>query len=101
MSRCPLSWENGTCRRFHGPGSEGICRMQALHTRGAVSARFDDPNLVSHAGVVPVRRLAQDAGLGERADQLVRLGESRGANAGAKVGSIVAGMVAGADSIDD
>jgi hypothetical protein len=66
-----------------------------------VSARFDDPNLVSHAGLVPVMRLAQDAGLGELADQLVRLGESRGANAGAKVGSIVAGMVAGADSIDD
>jgi len=75
--------------------------MQALHTRGAVSARFDDPNLVSHAGLIPVLRLAHDAGLGEVADRLVRLGESKGANAGAKVGSIVAGMVCGADSIDD
>src|SRR5438876_559734 len=76
--------------------------MQALHTRGAVAAQFDDPNLVSHAGLVPVMRLAHDAGLGERADQLVRLGgDSRGANAGAKISSIVAGMVAGADSIDD
>jgi Transposase DDE domain group 1 len=76
--------------------------MQALHTRGAVAAKFDDPNLVSHAGLVPVMRLAHDAGLGERADQLVRLGgDSRGANAGAKISSIVAGMVAGADSIDD
>lgn len=75
--------------------------MQALHTRGAVSARFDDPNLVSCAGLIPVMRLAHDAGLGELADRVVRLGESKGANAGAKVGSIVAGMVCGADSIDD
>ena len=75
--------------------------MQAFHTRGAVLATFDDPNLVSHAGLVPVLRLAQDAGLGEVADRVVRLGESKGANAGAKIGSIVAGMAAGADSIDD
>jgi hypothetical protein len=75
--------------------------MQAFHTRGAVSARFDDPNLVSHAGLVPLLRLAHDAGLGEVAEERVRLGESKGANAGAKISSIVAGMAAGADSIDD
>jgi hypothetical protein len=75
--------------------------MQAFHTRGAISARFDDPNLVSHAGLVPVLRLAHDCGLGALAEQHVRLGDSRGANAGAKIGSIVAGMVCGADSIDD
>jgi Transposase DDE domain group 1 len=75
--------------------------MQAFHTRAAVAARFDDPNVVSHAGLVPVLRLAHDAGLGELADRVVRLGDSRGANAGAKIGSIVAGMVCGADSIDD
>jgi hypothetical protein len=75
--------------------------MQASHTRGAVSATFDDPNLVSHAGLIPLLRLAHDAGLGELANRLVRLGDSQGANAGAKIGSIVAGMAAGADSIDD
>lgn len=75
--------------------------MQAFHTRGAVSARFDDPNLVSHAGLIPVLRLAHDAGLGALAGRLVRLGDTAGANAGAKIGSIVAGMVCGADSIDD
>ena len=75
--------------------------MQAFHTRAGVSARFDDPNLVSCAGLIPVMRLAHDAGLGELADQVVRLGESKGANAGAKIGSIVAGMMCGADSIDD
>jgi hypothetical protein len=59
---------------------------------------------MSCAGLVPVLRLAERAGLGEAADRRVRLPEaagSAGANPGAKIGSIVAGMVAGADSIDD
>ncbi|MCE7002783.1 IS1380 family transposase [Kibdelosporangium philippinense] len=75
--------------------------MRASHTRGAVSVRFDDPGLVSHAGVVAVMRLAEDAGLSDLAGELVRLGGSVGANAGAKISSIVAGMAAGADSISD
>jgi hypothetical protein len=69
-----------------------------------VSVRFDEPNLVSCAGLVPVLRLAERAGLHEAVDRRVRLPEvagSAGANPGAKVTSIVAGMVAGADSIDD
>lgn len=78
--------------------------MQACHTAVAVSARFDEPNLVSCAGLVPVLRLAQRAGLPAVAQQRVRLPASAGsaaANAGAKITSIVVGMVAGADSIDD
>lgn len=75
--------------------------MQASHTRGAVRATFDDPNLVSCAGLVPVMRLAQDAGLHELAEQHMKVPGPAGANAAAKIGSIVAGMAAGADSIDD
>jgi hypothetical protein len=75
--------------------------MRSSHTAGAVCARFDDPNLVSHAGLVPVMRLAERVGLPELADRLMRIPGSTGANAGAKVCSIVAGMAAGADSIDD
>ncbi|MFC5100392.1 IS1380 family transposase [Kibdelosporangium philippinense] len=75
--------------------------MKASHTRGAVSVRFDDPGLVSHAGLVAVMRLAEDAGLSDLAGELVRLGGSVGANAGAKISTIVAGMAAGADSISD
>ncbi|MEV4734045.1 IS1380 family transposase [Saccharopolyspora sp. NPDC049426] len=75
--------------------------MRSSHTAARVDAAFDDVNLVSQAGLVPVMRLAQRAGLGEAADRLVRLPGSVGAHAGAKVGSIVAGMVAGADSIED
>lgn len=75
--------------------------MRSSHKARAVSVRFDDPNLVSNVGLVPVMRLAQDAGLLDLADERVRLGSTAGSNAGAKVSSIVAGMVAGADSIED
>jgi len=62
---------------------------------------FDDPNLVSSAGLVPVLALARSAGLRELADQHLTVPTDKGANAGVKVASLVAGMVAGADSIDD
>lgn len=75
--------------------------MQLSHTRKVVSATFDDPNLVSVAGLVPVMQIAADAGLAELAQQRLSVPTDKGANAGAKVTSLVAGMVAGADSIDD
>ena len=75
--------------------------MQLCHTSGATSAVFDDPNLVSCAGLVPVVALASSAGLRGLADQHVSVPGDKGANAGLKVTSLVAGMVAGADSIDD
>ena len=65
------------------------------------SADFDDPNLVSAAGLVPVMDLAQETGLHELvADRLTVPGPA-GSNAAAKVPALVAGMVAGADSITD
>jgi hypothetical protein len=66
-----------------------------------MSAVFDDPNLVSSAGLVPVLALADSAGLRELADQRLTVPADKGANAGLKVASLVGGMVAGADSIDD
>jgi len=66
-----------------------------------VSATFDDPNLVSAAGLVPIMKIAKDAGLHRLADQHLSVPTDKGANAGLKVASLVAGMVAGADSIDD
>jgi len=62
---------------------------------------FDDPNLVSSAGLVPVLALADQAGLRELADIHLSVPSDKGANSGLKVASLVAGMVAGADSIDD
>src|SRR5665647_2692208 len=75
--------------------------MQLSHTRCVVSASFDDPNLVSAAGLVPVMRLAERAGLGRLANEWLSVPTDKGANAGVKVASLVGGMVAGADSIDD
>ena len=75
--------------------------MQLSHTLRVGSAVFDDPNLVSAAGLVPVLKLADRAGLRRLADQHLSVPTDKGANAGLKVASLVAGMVAGADSIDD
>ncbi len=62
---------------------------------------FDDPNLVSCAGVAPVLALAERAGLHRLVAEHVRIAKPGGVNAQLKVPSLVAGMVAGADSIDD
>lgn len=75
--------------------------MQFNHTPATLSAAFDDANLVSSAGLVPVMRLAERAGLTHLADTHLTVPSDKGANAGAKVSSLVAGMVAGADSIED
>jgi len=75
--------------------------MQLSHARPIGSVRFDDPNLVSAAGLVPLVRLAESAGLGELADARLSVPGDKGANAGRKVMSLVAGMAAGADSIED
>jgi hypothetical protein len=72
-----------------------------LHSLAKTHPSFDDPNLVSHAGLVPVMALAQRAGLGDLAAQHVRPGGACGASAAVKVPCLVAGMAAGADSIDD
>ena len=75
--------------------------MRLLHSLAKTHASFDDPNLVSHAGLVPVMGLAQRAGLGGLVAEHVRPGGKCGVNAAVKVPCLVAGMAAGADSIDD
>ena len=74
--------------------------MRLLHAASKTRARFDDANLVSHAGLVPAVRLLRNVELDELVTKHVRLADAVGANAGAKVSSLVAGMVAGADTID-
>jgi hypothetical protein len=75
--------------------------MRLSHTLGRTSVAFDDPNLVSSAGLVPLLALADRAGLRRLADEHLTVPTDKGANAGLKVASLVGGMVAGADSIDD
>ncbi len=72
--------------------------MRVCH---GVTAVFDDPNLVSCAGLAPVMELAGRAGLQDLVDRHVRIDRLGGGYAGLKVPALVAGMVAGADSIDD
>jgi hypothetical protein len=72
-----------------------------LHRLAKIHAAFDDPNLVSRAGLVPVMALAQRAGLADLVAEHVRLSRRCGVNAQVKVPGIVAGMIGGADSIDD
>ena len=75
--------------------------MRLSHDRGKTHASFDDPNLVSRAGLVPVLALAERAGLAALVRELVSVGGPCGVNADLKVGCLVAGMTAGADSIED
>src|SRR4051794_36074928 len=75
--------------------------MQLSHTRPVASAVFDEPNLVSAAGLVPVMALASKARLRELADERLTVPSDKGAHPGLKISSLVAGMVAGADSIED
>src|SRR5439155_14720073 len=66
-----------------------------------VSAVFDDPNLVSCAGLAPVLGLAERCGLHRLVAETLTVFGPAGANAAVKVPALIAGMVAGADSIDD
>ena len=75
--------------------------MRLSHDPLKTSARFDDLNLVSRAGLVPVMALAERAGLFALARGHLTVTGPCAANADLKIGCLVAGMAAGADSIDD
>jgi len=79
--------------------------VQGSHAWRGDSAVFDEDNLVSHAGLVPLMELAEQAGLSRLLGEHVRFTSERvksgAANPIPKLTSIIAGMAAGADSIDD
>lgn len=75
--------------------------MRLTHGSRDVVARFDEPNLVSCAGLVPVMRLAGQVDLAGLVEARVRPDLPAGARPGGKAAAIVAGMTAGADCIDD
>jgi Transposase DDE domain group 1 len=79
--------------------------VQVSHRFAAESAVFDEDNLVSLAGLVPVMRLAEQMGLAQLLSEKVRIAEPRiksgSANPAPKLTTLIAGMCAGADSIDD
>jgi hypothetical protein len=75
--------------------------MRLSHGSPALSARFDDPNLMSAGGLTPVLALAAQCRLGGLVADKLTLKDPGGVNAAIKVPALVAGMVAGADSIAD
>src|SRR3954451_19745497 len=86
------------------------CNQKALEVKlpdgwSRATPVFDDENLVSCVGLVPLMGLAEQTGLSELISDKVRLRATRVASAGAnpagKLTSIIAGMAADADSIDD
>ena len=79
--------------------------MRVSHRFTAGSARFDEDNLVSDAGLVPLLGLAEQTRLPEIIAEKVSIKTSRiksgAANPVPKLLGVIAGMCAGADSIDD
>ena len=79
--------------------------VQVSHSFAAESAVFDDDNLVSCAGLVPVMALAEQTGLARLLDEKVHITAPRiksgSANPAPKLATLIAGMCAGADCIDD
>ena len=79
--------------------------MQSSYTFTAGSAVFDEQNLVSSAGLVPVLELAEQTGLSQLIGEQVDLPSTRvksgAVNPAGKLTSIIAAMMCGADSIDD
>src|SRR6478672_3711286 len=79
--------------------------VQVSHRFSVDSAVFDDENLVSCSGVLPVMTLAQRTGLSDLLAQKVRIASPRsksgGANPAPTLATLIAAMCAGADCIDD
>jgi hypothetical protein len=79
--------------------------VQSSHTFAVGSAVFDERNLVSAAGLVPVMELAEQTGLSRLIREHVDLPSTRvrsgAVNPAGKLTTIIAGMMCGADCIDD
>ena len=79
--------------------------MKVSHRFAPDSAVFDDDNLVSSAGLVPVMTLAEQTGLRRLLADKVHIRAPRiksgSANPAPKLATLIAGMCAGADCIDD
>ena len=90
-------WARGACRNARMPlqagrlglatvptlsTRKGISEVELSHTLVATSAVFDDPNLVSSGGLVPVLALAGSAGLRDLADEHLTVPTDKGPTRG-------------------
>ena len=64
--------------------------MRLRYAAPGTAVTFDDPNLVSRAGLLPVMRLAEQAGLLDAVADRVSLPTDKGSNPAGKVATIVA-----------
>src|SRR5690606_38105121 len=97
----PSELERSKLLTLHLPVREGTFAVILLRHAGTTRVTFDDPNLVSCAGMAPAMELAESCDLHGIVAERVRIGGDKGANAGGKVAAVVAGMLTGADCIDD
>ena len=75
--------------------------MKASHVLSSVSQVFDEPNLVSHGGLLTAGVLAERIGLWTLVASTLTVPGPTGVNSAAKVATVLGGMLSGADSIDD
>ena len=105
MRKVPPELGELVLRRTDLPGSREALSVRVSHRFTAGSARFDEDNLVSDAGLVPLLGLAEQTGLPEIIAEKVSITTPRiksgAANPAPKLLAVIAGMCAGADSIDD
>src|SRR3954449_12672694 len=105
MRKVPPELGEWVLRRTDQPGSREALSVRVSHRFTAGSARFDEDNLVSDAGLVPLLGLAEQTGLAEIIAEKVSIKTSRiksgAANPAPKLLTVIARMCAGADSIDD
>ncbi len=79
--------------------------VRLLHAWRPGLGKFDEQNLMSAGGLIPVLALAEQTGLPELLEEQVRFVDERVASGAAnpvgKVTAILAGLLTGADCIDD
>src|SRR3954469_10811013 len=102
---CLLGLENRGCLSPDSATPQKALTVKLPDVWSRATPVFDDENLVSYAGLVPVMALAERAGLSDLIGRRVGFTSSRlqsaGANPAGKLTSIVAGVGAGGDSNDD
>src|SRR3954453_18844926 len=105
MRKVPPELGEWVLRRTDLPGSREALSVRVSHRFTAGSARFDEDNLVSDAGLVPLLGLAEQTQLQRILAETVSIKTARiksgAANPVPKLMGVIAGMCAGADSIDD
>src|SRR3954447_3875870 len=105
MRKVPPELGGWVLRRTDQPGSRRALPVRVSHRFTTGSARFDEDNLVSAAGLVPLLGLAEQNRLPEILAGKVSIKTSRiksgSANPASKLLGVIAGMCADADSIDD